>query len=165
MYYTWLYDSSLRAITWYELYILYRIRGHPKPLADPVRTAHNCATADKQIRAFQKALRGVVAHTVCRSDAHLFKPDKMHKSVLLGLAITGTYPTISCNAYVTDEERKSLANAFVELSTTISAKHCHQYIDDERKILPVNIQLHGKAAWVLGLKAQRVASCKLEQRR
>ena len=83
--------ENIRGISWLEIYILYRIRGFPKPLADPGRKAHNRATADKQIRAFKTLFRGVASRTMFDLDAHLFKPGKIQKDGLLGLAIAGNH--------------------------------------------------------------------------
>ena len=81
-------SSCGRGITWIELYILYRYRGHSKPVADSTHKAISRATAAKQVRAFKKAVRVNIARTLCDSDhQHYFKPAKAVKGALLGVGI------------------------------------------------------------------------------
>ena len=54
-------DEQGRGITWLELYILYRARGGSKPIPDPEHCAHARATADKQLAAFKRHTRGLIA--------------------------------------------------------------------------------------------------------
>ena len=58
-----------------------------------------------------------------------------------------TYPRFSCNVYVIAAERKYIAIALVKLSSSILAKVCDEYVDNQCKVLPVNKKLNGKAAW------------------
>ncbi len=81
-------DQHTRGITWLELYILYRSRGYPKPIADPINIASAKASPAKQIQAFKKYTRGVIARSLGQSpDAALFRPrvPKIEASLVLEL--------------------------------------------------------------------------------
>ena len=71
----------------------------------PKRKGMSKATADKQIKTFKTALRGVVAKTLLEQDAHLFKPAKTQRNGFNGLAISGDFAAVACNVHVTEEEQ------------------------------------------------------------
>ena len=116
--------DAMRGITWVELYILYRIRGHPKSIPDPPNKAHRKATACKLIRSFTKQVRGTVARTLLEQDAHLFKPLKKSRDALLGVGIKGMHASPCFNVGVSDEERHAIANALISLSRSIRKSSC-----------------------------------------
>ena len=109
-------------ITWLELYIVYRVKGHPKPIPDPSPKAQLKATAAKQIQAFKKAVRGNVARTLINSDdAQLFRPAKAQIDTLKGVGIQGKHATLSLNIAVTPKERVDIAHALVRLNGPCAA--------------------------------------------
>ena len=140
-------NASMRGITWYELYILYRIRGAPKPLADPEQKAGNKPTAHKQINAFQKQLRGVVKRTLAPSDAAMFKPFKLNHDALAGLALKGNHASVNCNITVNQHEKDTIASAIINLSRNITKQHCQEFLHNTRSITPIDLKLNGKADW------------------
>ena len=54
--------DGLRGITWLELYILYRCRGHGKPIADPDTAAKARATPAKQIAKLKTEVKKMINH-------------------------------------------------------------------------------------------------------
>ena len=67
-------DDDGRMVTWLELYILYRLRGGPKPIMENPRKAISRATADKQIRAFKRNIKAVTERILGHDgDLKLFK--------------------------------------------------------------------------------------------
>jgi len=140
-------DHCGRGITWYELYILYRIRGYPKPLQDPDTKARSKATACKQIRNLTKQFRSTICRTLIDSDSHLFKPYRLQKDGLLGVGILGNHAAVRCNIHVTDEEQKAIAEALVSLSRSINKKNCNEFLQELNSIIPKELKLNGKASW------------------
>ena len=55
--------SAQRGITWIELYILYRLAGHPKPIANPSNKALAMPSYSQQLTQFKKLCRCVVRHS------------------------------------------------------------------------------------------------------
>jgi len=136
-----------RGITWYELYILYRIRGYPKPLQDPTNKANNKAPAYKPIRNFTKQFRGTANKLLLEEDSNLFKPHRIQKDVLVGVGIQGNHAAVSCNIHTTQEERKAIAEALLMLSRSINKKTCDLYLLTHEYIIPKELKLNGKASW------------------
>ena len=147
-----------RGITWYELYILYRMRGHPKPIQDNIKNkAAPRANAAKLINAFKNQVRNNISRCILANDAEgtdhhsgnsgLFKPAKAKKDGLSGVGILGKHPTLSVNVYVSEQEAKEIAQALVQLSRTISKSSAQEYINQQRNVIPTELKLNGKSSW------------------
>ena len=48
------------AITWIEMYIMYRLSGYAKPIADNPNKARSRATVSMQLNKFKACIRGVI---------------------------------------------------------------------------------------------------------
>jgi hypothetical protein len=148
-------EHETRGITWLELYILYRIRGFPKPIQDNVKNkAAPRANADKLIKAFTNQLRGNIARCCLPTtqeglvgDGRLFKPAKARCDNLAGVGLTGKYAAINANIYVTAQEARQIAIALVQLSRTISCTNTREFVDTIRNLIPTELKLNGKANW------------------
>jgi hypothetical protein len=116
-------------------------------ILEPKRKGMSKCIADKQIKTFKTAFRGVVAKTLLSQDAHLFKPAKSQRNNFSGLAITGDVAAVACNVHVTEEEKLHIAESLIKLSRTISNKDCKSYMNDDKKLLAVKLKLNGKASW------------------
>ena len=99
-----------RNLTWLELYILYRTRGHPKPIRDPKKLSHARATLDKQVIAFKNTLRGTANRIIKYEDGiNPFKPTKAIKDQLAGIGILGKHQGPQCNISITTGEQMIIA--------------------------------------------------------
>ena len=140
--------SSDRPITWIELYILYRSRGYTKPIQDHKNRAVTRATADKQIRAFKNACRGVVSRILQDSeDRKLFKPTTTTPNSLIGVGLLGKHAAIGCSLHVTKEEQANIASSLVKLGRVLSNKHTYDFIQNSRTIAPTELRLNGRVGW------------------
>ena len=137
-----------RAITWIELYVLYRIRGFDKITNDPTRIAMARANPDKLLRDFKTLLRGVVSRVLAGGgDLALFRPGPVAKDVLRGLGILGPAANLSFNVHVGTDEKNAIAKALVRLSRHVTVQHLEDYIARRRKLVPKVLALNGKAGW------------------
>ena len=96
-------------VTWLELYILYRIRGNPKPI-HVAKGPKPKATLAKHMTTFKRQIRGVAAKVFLDSDAmDLFKPHKARPGSLEGVGITGKHQGLSMCMYVNENEQHQIA--------------------------------------------------------
>ena len=141
-------DHDDRSITWLELYILYRIRGGIKPIPDSTRIAFGRATADKQIAAFKRLVRGLVSRVLDeQGDAKLFKPCKSKPSELAGVGILGKIAALNFNVVVTQAEQDTIAMTMSSLIRSVSIKKHKGFINGTIKLIPHELKLKGKAGW------------------
>ena len=140
--------ETQRNITWLELYILYRLRGYDKPIVDHKRPGMKRATLDKQLKVFKNNFRNVISRiTEGNEFAKLFKPAKQTNKSLIGVGIQGKHPSLSCNVFVTDEEREEIAKALATLNRSISDKQLNDFIAGNKGIAPHPLKLNGKTGW------------------
>ena len=103
-------NLQTRPITWLELFILYRLRGGANAIKNPASRALTRATADKQLRAFQRLVRRVAERTLKDEQGGFsLKPAKGKYNGLRGVGILGRIPAISGNLCVNDEENRAIA--------------------------------------------------------
>ena len=139
---------SERGITWLELYVLYRCRGYPKPIEDPIHAGKTKATPDKQIKAFKKYIGAVVARSLFEAkDAKLFSPGYSKMNSLKGVGISGKHATLSFNVCISDKEKDTIAACLVRLIRTICNKETNKYLAGETKLLVNELVLKGKVGW------------------
>ena len=141
-------QPATRAITWIELYVLYRLRGHPKPIPDPSVVSRNRATADKQIKQFKNFLRGTSSRILFKETADIYlRPAKASKDVLLGLATNGKHAQLNCNVHISEKEQQEIAHAIIMLTRTVSSRKARDFINNNCTLLPIDYKPRGKAGW------------------
>jgi len=151
-------STTIRGITWLELYILYRIRGGVKPIPDPQNVAANRATVDKQLRAFKRTLRGIIDRTIDPEvDGKLFHAASAKLNALKGVGILGKQPTLLFNAYINDSEQDHIAIALSSLIRSVSGQKHDQWVKGEINLIPHELKLKGKAAWDSNLSIKATA--------
>ncbi len=139
--------NEVRCITWIELYILYRSRGHNKPIQDSARKSDVRPTPDKLMKAFKKQIRGVVSRTLGQEEAKLFQPGACVLNGLIGVAILGKQTSLACNIAVTNQEAANIAQGLIKLNRTIANKHIHTFLNKENKLEPHELKFNGRAGW------------------
>ena len=141
-------QEGIRPLTWLELYILFRLRGHPKPVKDPPSKADARPTPAKQIAAFKKTIRAV-AHRTLAPDVYkaTFSSANIRKANLTGVAIAGKHASVPFNVYATSREVKEIATLLVKLNHTISGKNIDLFLSGELKLRVNDLNLKGKAKW------------------
>ena len=96
-----------RPVTWLELYILYRLRGHPKPIDDPCRKAEARPTPAKQINSFKQSVRAVAHRTLSPEDyGFFFSSATIRKANLSEVAIAGKHASLLFNVAISQEEQQ-----------------------------------------------------------
>ena len=140
--------ADCRPITWIELYILYRIRGYKKPIADPEHKAISRATAAKQINAFKKYFRGVTSRCMMDSaHSSYFTPARARADSLKGVAINGKHAALNFNAETSNSENRAIAHNLIKLCRTVPLKKLNAFLDRKSSLIPANLKSKGKAAW------------------
>jgi len=92
-------------------------------------------------------LKGTIARSLLESNAQYFKPYKLQKDGLKGVAIKGNHASVRVNFFATSQEQEHIAMALIHLSRTISKQYCREFVKNERQVLPIEIKLKGKANW------------------
>jgi len=140
--------NSTRPITWAELYVVYRGRGHNKIIDDPKNKGAARATAYQQIQAFTNNIKAVSSRILQDSDdSGLIKACTSCNDSHIGLGIKGKHASISCNIYLTNEERLNVAKRITLLARNLSNKYINEFIYDNKPIHPIDLKLNGRAAW------------------
>ena len=133
-----------RNISWFELYILYRIRGYPKPIPNPNEPMIK-PTLDKQLAKFKKDLRSVGVKLMLANN--FLKPSKPVKDDLVGVGIQGKSACLSFAVYVSQEEAKEIEYALHKLNHACSDKKWESLCKGNDSIKPRPIRLRGKTQW------------------
>jgi len=114
-------ENGLRGITWLELYILYRCRGHGKPIADPENAAKARTTPAKQIAKFKKETKKVIKLIGASShEQRMFNTSTARSECLLGVAVKGKHPQLGFNVVVSAEEEEAMTNALIKITRQIN---------------------------------------------
>ena len=146
-------ENGSRAITWLELYILYRIRGYKKPIDDPRDASHTRATLDKQMNTFKNKLRAVVSRIYyCDQQQEVFSPAKIKNDNLIGIGITGRHQGPSFNVSITEEEAREIAGNLHQLNHTLTKVKLDKILDGNLKFIPRVLVMRGKADWNHNIK-------------
>ena len=127
--------QTCRGVTWLELYTIYRIKGYPKPIADPASPAAQRTTLLKQLACFKKVLRGVAQRSLAAEDQDMCKPGRAVPDALVGVGILGMHAALRVSKYLEDHEKKDLATKLLKINRTISQKHVEEYLQGGTTLL------------------------------
>ena len=141
--------------TWLELYLLYRIRGYPKPIADNSNKARSKAPAARQLKAFVNTTRAIVARvgdeTACKP---LFKPCRRYVERFRTLGVAGNFPSVCFSVNVTTREAAIINKSITRLRTTMSNRDYEDFTARGKSIKVTKISLKAKVAWDTALSKQ-----------
>ena len=140
-------DQGYRPTTWIEIYILYRIRGFQRILDVPEGKAQKKPSADKQSKALKNIIRAIAIRTLDENVKKQFKPGEVKRDNLIGLAIKGTIPGISCNIYASIQERREIDKQVVKLGRVIGAKRLDKFIAQKDGLIARQFALNSKIQW------------------
>ena len=118
-------EQSVRAITWIELYILYRISGNPQPLEPKASTvgdrAKQAISLDLQLRHFKNQVRKIAERALSGGrDADIFKPMQITHDNLIGIGITGHHPAVAFNVSLTQNTQLQVNKSLILLGMHVS---------------------------------------------
>jgi hypothetical protein len=141
-----------RPITWIELYALFVLRGY-ELFEVPEHIACAQPSADNRIRDFKNTCRAVVSRTLPENgDAILFSPAQRTRDCLHGVGILGQVPSLMFNVHVSEEDRRNVARALVNVSRQVTATNVGKYLDNRRNFIPRPLRLNGNSGWVSTIK-------------
>ena len=146
-------NNDNTAITWLELYILYRMFNGPKPIPDSPHKSRARATVQAQLNTFKQVVRGVVQRA-CYDDEHatLLKPLKVKVEKFRGLAIKGKFAALSCGITMDSKTAEVLEYNLITLSRRIARKKVEQFQSNKLNLVKVDIKLKGRAGWDSNIK-------------
>ncbi len=149
------------AISWLELYILYRIEGFPKPIADNPNKARSRATVKMQLNCFKACTRGIINRLgTDQQVCHLFRPIKVTTQRFLGLAIQGKHLATSMSVSLHRDKQQAITDSLIKLGRQISGKKLEQFKDGTLQIMPRPLAINGRVGWdsKLGKGAKGIAT-------
>ena len=142
------HDPTDRCITWYELFILYRLRGFDNLIADPLNKTHRRPTAHLQLLAFKNTVRATVKRALLDSP-QLSCPDAMitKQGQLSGVASMGKHPALRCNVHITAKEAAAIAQQVIKMSRNFSGTKIDAFINQSMNLKLIELNRKGRATW------------------
>ncbi len=141
-------DSDTHAATWLELYILYRMRANPKPIADDRNRARTRAGVLAQLNRFKTVVRGVMSRALYnRDEAELLKPIKVRKHKFWYLGLQGKYAAVSFGIQIGTVTAGILEHNIITLSRQLAAKKVQMYREGQIKLKPAIAKLKARVGW------------------
>ena len=143
-----------RSITWLELYILYRISGHPRPLDSKPQSIGDRAKPsiplDLQFNHFKKQTRRIADRALFGGrDAHIFKPVQILEDNLVGVGIQGKHPAVGFNISLNEHIQSQVNKSLILLGRNVSQAKLTQIISHECAAPYVlsPLSFKGKVGW------------------
>ena len=137
-------DTINRGITWLELYIIYRLIGHPKPIDDPAMPP---ASTAQQLSRFKNCCRQVVKSSFDANASESFAPLVQHEEQLKGTAISGRHPAVSFNVGLKEKGKIELAKRLITLSRKCTQRALEEFLTTAKDLNEVPLSTRGKSAW------------------
>jgi ribonuclease HI len=137
-----------RGATWLELYIIYRIKGYPKPIQDPANKAKAPCSLDKQLKEFKACLKALGERLTANGrDCLIMRPNTSGAKALIGLGVDGPFQGPSFNACITAQMQTLVAKAILPLAKRYSQKDIDGIIAGTRSFMRGKANFKGKAGW------------------
>jgi hypothetical protein len=151
-------DHQYHATSWLELYLIYRIKGFPKPIPDNMSKARARATIFSQLTEFKKTVRGIIDRGINDEEKrNKFRPLKVTHERFLSLGIKGKHAAISCSIDVDDETLRLLELNLITLGHRVSTKQQKDFREGKITFKPVVPNLKGRAGWDSKIKLREGA--------
>ncbi len=151
-------SDPYKAITWLELYILYRTRGYTKPIEDNKNKARARATVQMQLDEFKSVIRGISDRLdFGHGNRQILSPANITHERFSTLAISGKHMAIQFQADLEDHEQDRIGDCLITLGHHMSADKIRQFKANRLLLLPKRIILKGRAGWdsKLGIKPRK----------
>ena len=137
-------EGQERNTTWFEIYILYRLRGYSKPIPNPAEPRTK-PTLDKQMCAFKNELRRVCSKLA--GNKEFLKPGKPAKNTLSGIGILGKYAGPNFAVLVSEQEKQQIEFAMHKLNHACTYKKWQKIQTGDDSFVSRIIRLRGKTQW------------------
>ncbi len=146
-------DHQYHATTWLELYLIYRITNHPKPIPDNASKARSRATVLMQLSEFKKVVRGIVDRGIWKDEQKArFKPIKVTHERFLFLGIKGKQAALSCSIVVDDEIAGLVESSLITLGHRVSATDVRKFREGNLSFYATVPNLRGRVGWDSNIK-------------
>ena len=139
-------------ITWFEMYILYRLWGGPDGIKDTARTSKAPACMRSQVRNFKMCLKEVAALTMETKDKDYFKPSSNKKARLRGMGIDTYLAMTSFRVAITEEAKTALAKEILKSQTRRAPNELEAILQKKQPIMCTKYRDAGRVAWLKNLK-------------
>ena len=154
------------AITWIEMYIMYRLSGYAKPIADNPNKARSRATVSMQLNKFKSCIRGVISRLAADDIAKsMFCPIKVTGEKFLSLGISGRQAAPAIKFSIDDNMQKSIADKLITLGHQISGKKLSDFKGGSMLLRPKPLMLKGRVGWDSKLtpRVEPIRSCGVDR--
>ncbi len=141
-------DDQYVATSRIELYLLYRVQGYPKPIADKPSKARARATIHSQIKEFKLVVRGVIDRAAPGDFLkEAFRPMKVTHHRLLQLGVMGKITAISCSVLASHKAQNLVETNLIKLGHPLSSKQLKEFQDGKTMLKPCIPNWKGRAGW------------------
>ena len=139
-------------ITWLELYIIYRLAGHPETVPYTNASARTRPTLRQQLTAFRQTIRQVVQQTMDSSHHGLFvgQPSKGRRLATLG--VSTNLAVLPWQPYIAKDLQDRVAQEVLRSQHRLTLAKATQAMAAKQQVRIHTIQLKGRAKWAKGLK-------------
>ena len=139
--------NNLRGVAWLEMYITYRVCGHPKPIADDPCVGRARSNLDAQLSKFKLCVGRLVDRIfINTNEGLLFKPSGSKEPCLAGVGILGQHPSVLFNIHLTTNMQKHVAAVLVAIGRRCTKQKIQEFLSGTHGFNPTKLNLRGKAA-------------------
>ena len=144
------------------MYIMYRLSGYAKPIADNPNKARSRATVSMQLNRFKACIRGAISRLAADDTAkNMFCPIKITGGRFLSLGISGRQAAPAIIFSIDSNMQKSIADKLITLGHQISGKKLSDFKGGSMLLRPKPLILKGRVGWDSKLtpKIKPIPSC------
>ena len=147
--------KNMLGITWLELYVVYRLAGHPPPISPAAQPAISQPMLRQQLHTFRVAVRTIFRLTVPEPQHHLIKGAATTTRRLAGLGITTFLATLPWQPDLTPAAQNQVAIEVLRSQNKLTKQRAEQTLQQHKPVALRRLQLKGRARWGTQLKASR----------
>ncbi len=146
-------DNQYHATTWLELYLIYRVKGYPKPIGDRASKARARATIFSQLNEFKRVVKGVVERAAKDEAAKgALRPMHVTHQRFLNLGIAGRHATINCSVEVDKQTADLIEYNLIRLGHYMSDKKVQLFKEGKVELKANKPNFRGRSGWDSNLK-------------
>ena len=140
-------SMPLHGTTWLELYIVYRISGHPPPIQQPASSPLSRPTLRQQLHLFTLQVRRCCRQYFHTKHHHLFRAGPAKGKRLLGLGIDTHLAILPFQIPLAEHARRRIAVEVLRSQRHMTATQAEQAIRTHQLCTPRPLLLKGRADW------------------
>ena len=144
-------QDPAQGTTWLELYIVYRMLGHPEPVSRDQNLAVAKPTMGAQLREFRAVVRKVVRWAFAGKSMLLFRGTESKGHALRTLGLRTILATMPYQLQLTEGARRAVAQHIVRAQANRSGRQASALLDEGSKVKLQPLRTKGKAQWSRGI--------------